>query len=154
MAGWHHWLDGRESEWPPGDGDGQGGLAYCDSWGRRVGYDWATELNWTTPILALIQENGTPHALMLTTQIKTNRASWNSDSDSLPCFKLWTHSFARHAIHSSCVRINVMRGPLMKITSTKLESDFFLTLGSNFPFLGVFTLVKLELQNLSLSFEV
>ena len=26
--------------------DGQGGLACCDSWGRRVGHDWATELNW------------------------------------------------------------------------------------------------------------
>ena len=47
MAGWHHWLDGRESEWTPGVGDGQGGLACCDSWGRRVGHDWVTELNWT-----------------------------------------------------------------------------------------------------------
>ena len=28
MAGWHHWLDGRESEWTPGVGDGQGGLAW------------------------------------------------------------------------------------------------------------------------------
>ena len=45
MAGWHHWLDGRESEWTPGAGNGQGGLACCDSWGRK---DWATELNWTT----------------------------------------------------------------------------------------------------------
>ena len=27
MAGWHHWLDVRESEWTPGVGDGQGGLA-------------------------------------------------------------------------------------------------------------------------------
>ena len=35
MAGWHHWLDGRESEWTPGVGDGQGGLACCDSWGRE-----------------------------------------------------------------------------------------------------------------------
>ena len=26
MAGWHHRLDGREFEWIPGDGDGQGGL--------------------------------------------------------------------------------------------------------------------------------
>ena len=26
MAGWHHWLDGRESEWILGNGDGQGGL--------------------------------------------------------------------------------------------------------------------------------
>ena len=31
MAGWHHWLDGRESEWTPGVGDGQGCLACCDS---------------------------------------------------------------------------------------------------------------------------
>ena len=47
MAGWHHRLDGRESEWTPGVGDGQGGLACCNSWGRRVGHDWVTELNWT-----------------------------------------------------------------------------------------------------------
>ena len=47
MAGWHHWLYGREFEWTPGVGDGQGGLACCDSWGRRVGHDWVTELNWT-----------------------------------------------------------------------------------------------------------
>ena len=25
MGGWHHWLDGRESQWTPGVGDGQGG---------------------------------------------------------------------------------------------------------------------------------
>ena len=35
MAGWHHWLDGRESEWTPGVGDGQGGLVCCNSWGRK-----------------------------------------------------------------------------------------------------------------------
>ena len=35
MSGWHHWLDGRESEWTPGVGDGQGGLACCTSWGRK-----------------------------------------------------------------------------------------------------------------------
>ena len=35
MAGWHHWLDGRESQWTPGVGDGQGGLACCYSWGRK-----------------------------------------------------------------------------------------------------------------------
>ena len=45
MAGWHHWLDGRESEWTLGVGDEQGGLACCDSWGCRVVHDWATELN-------------------------------------------------------------------------------------------------------------
>ena len=47
MAEWHHWLDGHESEWTLGVGNGQGGLACCNSWGRKVGHDWATELNWT-----------------------------------------------------------------------------------------------------------
>ena len=46
MAGWHHWLDGRESEWTLGVGDGQGGLACCDSWGRKE-LDMTERLNWT-----------------------------------------------------------------------------------------------------------
>ena len=54
MAGWHHWLDGRESEWTPGVGDGQGGLACCDSWGCKES-DTTEQLNWTnwTPMLVL-----------------------------------------------------------------------------------------------------
>ena len=35
MAGWHHGLDGCESEWTSGDGDGLGGLVCCYSWGLR-----------------------------------------------------------------------------------------------------------------------
>ena len=46
MAGWHHWLDGRESEWTLGVGDGQGGLACCDSWGHKES-DMTEWLNWT-----------------------------------------------------------------------------------------------------------
>ena len=46
MAGWHHWLDGRECEWTPGVGDGQGGLACCDSWSRKE-LDMTDRLNWT-----------------------------------------------------------------------------------------------------------
>ena len=46
FAEWHLRLDGCEFEWTPGFGDEQRGLACCDSWGRRVGHDWATELNW------------------------------------------------------------------------------------------------------------
>ena len=45
MAGWHHRLDGHESEWTLGVGDGQGGLACCDSWGWTRLSNW-TELNW------------------------------------------------------------------------------------------------------------
>ena len=44
MAGWHHWLNGRESEWSPGVGDGQGGLVCCDSW---VTKSWTQLSSWT-----------------------------------------------------------------------------------------------------------
>ena len=50
MAGWHHGLDGCESEWTPGVGDGQGGLACCDSWGRKESDTTVTELNWTDTV--------------------------------------------------------------------------------------------------------
>ena len=43
MVGWHHQLNGHESEQTLGDGDGQGNLAWCIPWGHRVGQDWATE---------------------------------------------------------------------------------------------------------------
>ena len=46
MAGWHHGLDGRESEWTPGDGVGQRGLACCNSWGRKES-DTTERPNWT-----------------------------------------------------------------------------------------------------------
>ena len=46
MAGWLHRIDGRESEWTPGVGDGQGGLACCYSWGRKES-DMTEQLNWT-----------------------------------------------------------------------------------------------------------
>ena len=35
MVGCHHQLDGREFERALVAGDGQGGLACCNSWGRK-----------------------------------------------------------------------------------------------------------------------
>ena len=46
MAGWYHRLNGREFEWTLGVGDGQGGLACCDSWGCKES-DTTERLNWT-----------------------------------------------------------------------------------------------------------
>ena len=54
MAGWHQWLDGRESEWTPGDGDGQGGLMCCESWGCKKS-DMTKRLNWTELLVLLKQ---------------------------------------------------------------------------------------------------
>ena len=46
MVGWHHWLNGHEFGWTPGVGDMQGGLACCNSWGRKES-DMTEWLNWT-----------------------------------------------------------------------------------------------------------
>ena len=46
MVGWYHRLNGHEFEWTPGVGDGQGGLACCNSWGRKES-DTTERLNWT-----------------------------------------------------------------------------------------------------------
>ena len=35
MFGWHHRLDGHELEQALGDGEGQGSLACCSSWGLK-----------------------------------------------------------------------------------------------------------------------
>ena len=35
MVGWHHRLDGHEFEQAPGDGDGQGSLAWYRPWGCK-----------------------------------------------------------------------------------------------------------------------
>ena len=48
-----------ECEWTP-VGDGQGGLACCDSWGHRVRHYWATELNWTEPEFGKGQKETSP----------------------------------------------------------------------------------------------
>ena len=56
MAGWHHRLDGRESEWTPGAGwwTGRPGvLRFMGS--QRVGHDWATELNWMDSLGSLMK---------------------------------------------------------------------------------------------------
>ena len=56
MVGWHHRHNGHGFRWTLEVVDGQGGLACCGSWGRRVMrlQTWLskwTELNWTNRIL-------------------------------------------------------------------------------------------------------
>ena len=57
MAGWHHWLDGRESEWTPGVGDGHGAwLAAIHGVAKsRTRQSNSTELNWTDVSYILIK---------------------------------------------------------------------------------------------------
>ena len=46
IVGWHHRLDGHGFGWTLGVGDGQGGLAFCSSWGCKES-DMTEWLNWT-----------------------------------------------------------------------------------------------------------
>ena len=46
LAVWHHWLDWHGFGWTLGVGDGQGGLACCNSWGHKE-LDTTERLNWT-----------------------------------------------------------------------------------------------------------
>ena len=74
MAGWHHRLDGHEFEWIPGVGDGQGGLACFDSWGRQEPdtTEWLnwTELNWFVSI------NKHKNGFIFMNQIKSPSRFW------------------------------------------------------------------------------
>ena len=45
MVGWHRRHNGHGFGWILGVGDGQGGLAYCSSWGRKE-LDTTEWLNW------------------------------------------------------------------------------------------------------------
>ena len=44
MVGWHHWLHGHEFEHALGDGEGQGSLACCTTWGSKE-LDTTEQLN-------------------------------------------------------------------------------------------------------------
>ena len=64
MVGWHHLLDEHGFGWTPGVGDGQGGLACCDSWGRTES-DTTERLNWTELNLVSITELRNVHQILL-----------------------------------------------------------------------------------------
>ena len=53
--GWRHQLNGNRFEWIRGVGDGQGGLACCDSWSRKES-DTTERLNWTELIAVYNQD--------------------------------------------------------------------------------------------------
>ena len=83
MAGWHHWLNGPESEWTPGVCEGQGGLACCDSWGRKAS-DTTERLNWT-------ELNWTERSQIVKATYFINLVIWHSEKDSenskkIPCW--------------------------------------------------------------------
>ena len=43
MIGWHHRLNGHESDQAPGGSEGQGSLACCSPWGRKARHNLEIE---------------------------------------------------------------------------------------------------------------
>ena len=76
MAGWHHRLDGRESEWTPGDGYGQGGLACCDSWGRKES-DTTEWLNWTEVAKIWLRDKAKYNMYSSSINLEFDFSHWN-----------------------------------------------------------------------------
>ena len=77
MAGWHHWLDGRESEWTLGVGDGQGGLACCDSWGCKES-DTTERLIWSDLCIHTLKCLNWATAPMIIFKLRKIYIEWNA----------------------------------------------------------------------------
>ena len=92
MAGWHHWLDGREwvnsgSWWWTGR---LGVLRFMGS--QRVGHDWVAELNWTEPfhrasqVTLVVKKNSTCQCR------KHKRCGFDPLVEKIPWRKAWLPS--------------------------------------------------------------
>ena len=86
MAGWHHRLNGRESEWTLGVGwwTGRPGVLWFMGL-QRVGHDWATELNWTESKLWFFQ----------CTDVRAGPLMKKTERRRIDAFKLWSWRFLR-----------------------------------------------------------
>ena len=87
MAGWHHWLNERESEWTPRDGIGQGALGCCNSWDRKES-DMTEWMNWS-PVQ--VEAHGQP-LWECKNLSKDSNFFWGCREQST----LWTKKFASH----------------------------------------------------------
>ena len=72
MAGWHHRLDGREFEWTQGDGNGQGGLVCCNSWGHKE----MDMTEWLKGTEVLVPPQGTYIIIYLLSSAWTKAPPW------------------------------------------------------------------------------
>ena len=110
MAGWHHRLDGHEFEWIPGVGDGQGGLACCDSWGLEES-DTTERLNWTdwpTPVFWPGESQGLYSPWGCKESDITDRLSLSSEKVSLFLTVFLKYCYAAYILtcrHRCCLAI-------------------------------------------------
>ena len=108
MAGWHHRLDGHESEYTPGVGDGQGGLACCDSLGCKES-DATQRLNWTE-----LKSNGTNCENVLWNIWSTGEVLWTE--------KLTLKIYLSNTYFLQAKHVSSTLGNLMSTTVKNLQS--------------------------------
>ena len=117
MAGSHHWLDGRESEWTPGVGDGQVGLACCDSWGCKES-DTTEWLNWTEVPKApgiFFQPDGSYLAYSGFRDQQDGRSWLNlKNAERYWCGRCCEALAFKHSCLLSCTCVNLKNAPLIK----------------------------------------
>ena len=121
MAGWHHWLNGHESAWTPGVGDGQEGLACCSPW---VTKSRARLSNWTeiygmpiyTVFLFFFFKNLISNKYLIST------------SQMYKCFELWQTEEKATAPHSSTLAWKIpwteKPGRLLSTESRRVGHDW------------------------------
>ena len=80
VIGWPHWLNGHELVQASGDGEGQGSLTGCSSWGQKT-QKWLS--HWTTTLFLVSLDED----LYIFIIFKTN--SWFHRSIILSIFPLW-----------------------------------------------------------------
>ena len=125
MVGWHHWLDGHESEQALGVGDGQGSLACYSPWGCKE-LDMTEWLNWT--------------------ELKANIPVWHEE----PFFSLYTLNlfslkvlFTYHLLlPENCAAILYLR-----MKSIIASSFFFLHISPPLCFIFIISILQCLIPN-------
>ena len=96
MAGWYHCCNGHELGPTSGDGEGQGSLAYCSSWGHKES-DMTEQLNNTgihskrgQSVPSCVSEANRQRASPLRSQLaglKSQTLSGNPNSPEVSCIR-------------------------------------------------------------------
>ena len=80
MVGWHHWLNGREFEQTPGDGEGQGSLASCSSWGHKESdmTEWLNDkIDSSAVVTKLVRHQNHPEGLLKPSLLGPTLSVWS-----------------------------------------------------------------------------